>query len=158
MPKKKPQLNSLDKSIMRFLAQNGRARDIEIAKAIGVSDDTVRRHRERLEAEDYFRVEAVFNHRKLEYTNSYQLGIVLTPAVDVRDVAERLANMELVHFVALSLGPTHAIVANCQSRDPLELHRFIEELRKWREIERIDVNIIYETVKSMFHSLPQGAF
>ena len=138
--------------------KNGRARDTDIAKALNVSDDTVRRHRERLEAEGYFRVEAVFNPRKFEYANSYQLGLVLTPAVDVRDVAERLAKLELVHFVALSLGPTHAILVSCRAKDPLELNRFVEELRKWREIEKIDVNIIYETVKSMFHSLPQGAF
>lgn len=155
--REKTYLNKTDKAIMRLLAENGRMRDIEIARALDVSDDTVRRHRQRLEEEGYVRIEAVFNSRKFGYTNTYQLGLVLTPGTDTRAMAERLAKLETVHYVALSLGPTHAIIANCRSRDPLELNKLIEELRIWKEVERVDVNIIYDVVKAMFHRLPEAA-
>jgi len=158
MNEKNPKLGSVDKAIMRHLATNGRMRDIEIAEAIGVSDDTVRRHRERLEKEGYFRIEAVFSPRKFGYTNIYQLGIVLAPGVDTREIAERLAMLEQVHYVALSLGPTHSIIANCRSKEQMELNKLIEELRRWKEIERVDVNIIYDAVKTMFHRVPDDAF
>ncbi len=155
---KNPKFDSVDKAIMHLLAKNGRMRDIEIAEIVGVSDDTIRRHRQRLEKEGFFRVEAVFNPRKFGYTSIYQLGIVLTPGVDTREVAERLAMLEQFHYVALSLGPTHSIIANCRSKDQMELNRLVEELRRWKEIERVDVNIIYDAVKTMFHRVPEDAF
>ncbi len=157
MIEKKFELTSIDKKIVSFLAKNGRMRDNELAKVIGVSDDTIRRHREKLEAEGFFKIEAVFNTRKFGYTTSYQLGLVLTPGVDTRATAEKLSNLEPVHFVVLSLGPTHSIIANCRSKNPLDLNRLVEELRKWKEIERIDVNIIYDAIKNRLHNLPDDA-
>lgn len=158
MSEKKPKLDHIDREIILLLIENGRIRDVDIAKAIGVSDDTVRRRRQRLERGDFLRIEAVFNARKFGYTNSYELGLVLSPGVDTRVLAEKLAKLGSVHFVALSLGPTHSILANCRSKDPLELNKLVEELRMWKEIERIDVNIIYDVVKTMFHRLPEDAF
>jgi len=150
-------LDTIDKRIMALLAGNGRIRDLELAKAIGVSDDTIRRHRQHLEDEGCFRIEAVFNHRKFGYTSMYQLGIVLTPGVNTRAIAEKLAKLDRVNYVALSLGPTHTILANSRARDGMELNMLVEELRTWREIERVDVNIVYDVVKTMSHRLPEEA-
>lgn len=155
---KKLKIDKTDEEIMRLLSRNGRMRDLELAKAINVSDDTIRRHRQRLEDEGCFKIEAVFNSRKFGYTGTYQLGFVLAPGVETRAIAERLANLELVNFVALSLGPTHSVLANCRAKDPLELNKLVEDLRAWNEIERVDVNIIYDVVKTMSHRLPIGAF
>jgi DNA-binding Lrp family transcriptional regulator len=155
--REKISLSKMDIAILRLLAKDGRMRDIEIARALNTSDDTVRRHRERLEKQGYVRIEAVFNPRKFGYTNFYELGLLLTPGTDTRTVAERLAKLDLVSFVALSLGPTHSILANCSSRDPLELNRLIEELRRWKEIERVDINIIYDAIKTTLHRLPEAA-
>ncbi|MDQ1280533.1 MAG: Lrp/AsnC family transcriptional regulator, regulator for asnA, asnC and gidA [Thermoproteota archaeon] len=157
MSEKKPKIDKIDKAIIRLLMKNGRMRDIEIAKVIDVSDDTIRRRRQRLEEGDYFRIEAVFNARKFGYTNFYQIGLVLAPGVDTRSVAEKLTKLDPINFVALSLGPTHSILANCRSKDPLELNRLVEELRAWKEIERVDVNIVYDVVKAMSHRLPGDA-
>ncbi len=157
MSEKKPKLDKIDKAIIRLLMNNGRMRDVEIAKAVGISDDTVRRRRLRLEKGDFFRIEAVFTARKFGYTNFYQLGVILAPGVDTRAVAKKLAGLDPINFVALSLGPTHSILANCRSKDPLELNRLVEELRAWKEIERVDVNIVYDVVKAASHRLPEGA-
>jgi DNA-binding Lrp family transcriptional regulator len=151
-------IDDVDRAIMHLLMKNGRMRDVEIAKAVGVSNDTVRRRRQRLEKKGFIRIEAVFNARKFGYTNSYQLGLILTPGTDTRAIAGKLAKLKAVHFVALSFGPTHSILANCRSRDPMALNRLVEELRTWKEIERVDVNIIYDIVKTMFHRLPEDMF
>jgi DNA-binding Lrp family transcriptional regulator len=150
-------LDAIDKKIMALLAVNGRMRDLDLAKAIGVSDDTIRRHRQRLEDEGCFRIEAVFNSRKFGYTSTYQLGLVLAPGVNTRTIAEKLANLERVNYVALSLGPTHSILANSRAREAMELNMLVEELRTWKEIERVDVNIVYDVVKAMSHRLPEEA-
>jgi Lrp/AsnC family transcriptional regulator for asnA, asnC and gidA len=157
MSEKKPKLDNVDKAIIRLLMKNGRMRDVEVAKLIGASDDTVRRRRLRLEKGDFFRIEAVFNARRFGYTSFYQIGLVLAPGVDTRAVAEKLAKLDHINFVALSLGPTHSILANCRSKDPLELNRLVEELRAWKEIGRVDVNIVYDVVKAMSHRLPEDA-
>lgn len=70
-----------------------------------------------------------------------------------RKTAEKLASMREFFFVALSLGPTHAIIAVCIAREQLTLNNLVERLRTWQEIERIEVNIIYEVLKYTYNEL-----
>ncbi len=71
-----------------------------------------------------------------------------------RKIAEKLASKKEFFFVALSLGPTHSIVASCFARDQIILNKLVEELRTWNEIEKIETNIIYEVLKSGYHDIP----
>jgi hypothetical protein len=34
------------------------------------------------------------------------------------------------------------------------LNKVVEELRTWKEIEKIETNIIYEVLKSEYHDIP----
>ncbi len=128
--------------------------DMKIARKIGISHDTVKRRRKKLEDADYIKIQANINPRKLGYTNVFILGITLAPGNDVRKIAEKLASMKEFFFVALSLGPTHSIVASCFARDQIILNKLVEELRTWKEIEKIETNIIYEVLKSGYHDIP----
>ena len=127
--------------------------DMEIARKIGVSHDTVKRRRNKLEDAGYIKIQANINPRKLGYTNVFILGITLAPGVDVRKIAEKLASRKEFFFVALSLGPTHSIVASCFAMDQIILNKLVEELRIWKEIEKIETNIIYEVLKSGYHDI-----
>ena len=127
--------------------------DMEIARKIGISHDTVKRRRKKLEDADYIKIQANINPRKLGYTNVFILGITLAPGNDVRKIAEQLASKKEFFFVALSLGPTHSIVASCFARDQIILNKLVEELRTWKEIEKIETNIIYEVLKSGYHDI-----
>jgi len=68
-------------------------------------------------------------------------------------IAEKLTAKKEFFFVALSLGPTHSIVASCFARDQIILNKLVEELRTWKEIEKIETNIIYEVLKSGYHDV-----
>ena len=127
--------------------------DMEIARKIGVSHDTVKRRRNKLEDAGYIKIQANINPRKLGYTNVFILGITLAPGIDVRKIAEKLASRKEFFFVALSLGPTHSIVASCFAMDQIILNKLVEELRIWKEIEKIETNIIYEVLKSGYHDI-----
>ena len=127
--------------------------DMEIARKIGISHDTVKRRRKKLEDADYIKIQANINPSKLGYTNVFILGITLAPGNDVRKIAEQLASKKEFFFVALSLGPTHSIVASCFARDQIILNKLVEELRTWNEIEKIETNIIYEVLKSGYHDI-----
>jgi len=146
-------MDETDKKIIELLQQDGRMEDMEIARKIGVSHDTVKRRRNKLEDAGYIKIQANINPRKLGYTNVFILGITLAPGVDVRKIAEKLASRKEFFFVALSLGPTHSIVASCFAMDQIILNKLVEELRIWKEIEKIETNIIYEVLKSGYHDI-----
>ena len=147
-------MDETDKQIIELLQQDGRMDDVEIARKIGISHDTVKRRRKKLEDADYIKIQANINPRKLGYTSVFILGITLAPGIDARKMAEKLASKKEFFFVALSLGPTHAIVASCFARDQIILNKLVEELRNWKEIEKIETNIIYEVLKSGYHDIP----
>ena len=147
-------MDNTDKQIIELLQQDGRMDDVEIARKTGISHDTAKRRRKKLEEAGYIKIQANINPRKLGYTNVFILGLTLAPGVDVRKVAEELASMNDFFFVALSLGPTHSIVASCFARDQIILNKLVEELRTWKEIEKIETNIIYEVLKSGYHDIP----
>jgi DNA-binding Lrp family transcriptional regulator len=147
-------MDETDKKIIELLQQDGRMDDVEIARKIGISHDTVKRRRKKLEEDSSIKIQANINPRKLGYTSVFILGITLVPGMDVRKTAEKLASMKEFFFVALSLGPTHAIVASCFAKDQIILNKLVEELRTWKEIEKIETNIIYEVLKSGYHDIP----
>jgi len=146
-------MDETDKKIIELLQQDGRMEDLETARKIGISHDTVKRRRKKLEDAGYIKIQANINPRKLGYTNVFILGITLAPGIDIRKIAEKLASRKEFFFVALSLGPTHSIVASCFARDQIILNKLVEELRTWKEIEKIETNIIYEVLKSGFHDV-----
>ncbi len=147
-------MDSTDKQIIELLQHDGRMDDVEIARKTGISHDTAKRRRKKLEEAGYIKIQANINPRKLGYTNVFILGLTLAPGVDVRKVARKLASMKEFFFVALSLGPTHSIVASCFAQDQIILNKLVEELRTWKEIEKIETNIIYEVLKSGYHDIP----
>ena len=148
-------MDNTDKQIIELLQQDGRMDDVEIARKTGISHDTAKRRRKKLEEAGYIKIQANINPRKLGYTNVFILGLTLAPGVDVRKMAKKLASMKEFFFVALSLGPTHSIVASCFARDQIILNKLVEELRTWKEIEKIETNIIYEVLKSGYHDIPE---
>ncbi len=150
-------MDETDKKIIELLQQDGRLEDVEIARRTGISHDTVKRRRKKLEEACYIKIQANINPCKFGYTNVFFLGISLIPGADSRKIAEKLTSMKEFFFVALSLGPTHAIVASCFAREQIELNKIVEELRTWKEIEKIETNIIYEVLKSGYHDIPVTA-
>ncbi len=147
-------MDETDKNIIELLQQDGRMDDVEIARKIGISHDTVKRRRKKLEEASYIKIQANINPHKLGYIHVFFLGITLAPGTDVRKIAEKLVARKESFFVALSLGPTHSIVAACLARDQIILNKLVEELRTWKEIEKIETNIIYEVLKSGYHDIP----
>lgn len=146
-------MDETDKKIIGLLQRDGRMDDVEISRRVGVSHDTVKRRRTKLEDADYINIKANINPCKLGYTNVFFIGISLIPGSDTRKIAEKIASIKEFFFVSLSLGPTHSIVAACFARDQMILNSLVENLRIWKEIEKIETNIIYEVLKSGYHNI-----
>ncbi|MDW7728327.1 MAG: AsnC family transcriptional regulator [Candidatus Methanoperedens sp.] len=135
-------MDETDRKIIGLLQQDGRMDDVEIARSVGVSHDTVKRRRTRLEDAGYINIKANLNPCKLGYTNVFFIGISLIPGSDTRKIAGKIASKREFFFVSLSLGPTHSIVAACFARDQMTLNNLVENLRTWKELEKAYGKII----------------
>ena len=60
-------MNDTDTRILQHLMEDGRKSNVEIAKAIGVSEETVRRRRAGLQRDGVYEIMAVPDYRKLGY-------------------------------------------------------------------------------------------
>jgi Lrp/AsnC family transcriptional regulator for asnA, asnC and gidA len=96
-------MDELDRKIIGLLQVDGRASNAKIAREVGVSEGTVRRRLRRLIQDDVVKVIAVPNLEKMGYATTALIGLQTGPGKsDV--VAEALARLEEVHYVAITTG------------------------------------------------------
>ena len=96
-------MDKLDTRIIALLQKEGRASNAGIAREVGVSEGTVRRRLKWLLDEEYIRVAALLDPRKMGYASEALIGVqVDTDKVD--QVADDLAELEEVKWVAVTTG------------------------------------------------------
>jgi Lrp/AsnC family transcriptional regulator, regulator for asnA, asnC and gidA len=98
-------MEELDCKIMALLQLDGPASNVRIAREVGVTDGIVRRRLGRLLEDDFIATVAVSNLEKLGYTTTALIGLQTTPAKQ-EAVADAIARLAEVHYVAITLGPT----------------------------------------------------
>ena len=96
-------MDELDDRIVELLRRDGRASNARIARDVGVSEGTVRRRLKRLIDDEVMHVAAVPNMEKLGYTTSALIGIQTDPG-QVDSVADAIAELDQVHYVAITTG------------------------------------------------------
>ncbi|MGQ4892062.1 MAG: Lrp/AsnC family transcriptional regulator [Candidatus Njordarchaeia archaeon] len=154
MPRKKKTIDRVDLEIIKLLRENGRMTDVDMAKRIGVSKDTVKRRKERLINSGFIHIKALVNPVKFGYKYSFIMGIKVAPGVDVRELAEKLSEIRLIIFIGLSLGTQYNIIAWARAKDQVELQNLVEDIRKnFREIESIETIIIYDIIKHDYYEI-----
>jgi len=96
-------MDELDRKIIGLLQVDGRASNAKIAREVGVSEGTVRRRLRRLIQDDVVKVIAVPNLEKMGYATTALIGLQTGPGKSDM-VAEALARLEEVHYVAITTG------------------------------------------------------
>jgi Lrp/AsnC family transcriptional regulator for asnA, asnC and gidA len=96
-------MDELDRRIIDILQVDGRASNARIARAVGVSEGTIRRRLRRLIQDGVINVIAVPNLEKMGYDTTALVGLQTDPG-RIDGVAEALAELDGVHFVALTTG------------------------------------------------------
>lgn len=96
-------MDELDRKIIGLLQMDGRASNAKIAREVGVSEGTVRRRLRRLIQDDVVKVIAVPNLEKMGYATTALVGLQTSPGRSDA-VAEALARLEEVHYVAITTG------------------------------------------------------
>ena len=96
-------MDALDSEIIGILQNDGRASNAGIAREVGVSEGTVRRRLKRLVDEDFIKVVALINHRRLGYSSEAIVGIQVDPSI-VDQVADAVSMLVEVSWVVVTTG------------------------------------------------------
>ena len=99
-------MDRLDVQIISKLQENGNSTNANIAKSIKptpVSEETVRRRLKRLIQDEYIKVVAVPNPRKMGYESQVIIGLQVS-ADKVDDVSDALSGMSEVNWVSITTG------------------------------------------------------
>jgi Lrp/AsnC family transcriptional regulator for asnA, asnC and gidA len=102
-------LDEMDKRIVRVLQKNARTPNTEIARALGVTETTIRNRVARLLDERQIGVVAVVNPEATEATISAFLEISLHPK-NLDAVVEKLRARGEVRYLGLTLGRAQIII------------------------------------------------
>lgn len=96
-------LDEIDLQAIRYLQEDGRLSNSEIARRIGVSEPTVRKRIERLIQDGIIKVVAVLNPRRAGYAAGALVGIRTYPG-QAQEVGEQLAQLNEVIYLGYITG------------------------------------------------------
>lgn len=116
--------DELDEQLIALLQSDGRMSNREVGRHLGVSDGTIRQRLKRLKEEKIIRLGVVCNPLAVGFEAAAYVRIAAEPS-SVRRVADALAAMNEVLFVALTLG-SYDVMAFAVTRTRLDLNRLIE--------------------------------
>ena len=120
-------LDTIDRSIVSLLLEDGRISSAEITRRIGhVSERAVRYRIERLVRTGVIRISAIVNPQAVGFTVIGDVLIDVAPG-KLQDVAAQLVEFPTVSYVAGSVGEGDLSV-QVYARDTEELLRFVNEV------------------------------
>jgi len=147
-------IDDIDRKIIEILQEDGRISDTDLAKMLGISNDTARRRRERLIKNGLIKIRALVDPKKFGYKFNIHLAIKTKKGVDLKSFSERIAMDPNAYYVAISLGPSHHVLVHYRGKTNDDLYSFIEKLRNDDDVENVDVNVIFDVIKSGYHRVP----
>ncbi len=141
-------LDNLDRDIISLLKVDGRISYKDIAKQLNVPDATARYRVQRLLQSDLIQIQAWPNPK---YFGVPQIAIVQLFIENgwIEPVAERLAAIDEVQFVAITAG-RHNIVVDVYFDDHKELLEFYAKLNSVTGIMRYETQIIIKLLKAKY--------
>ncbi len=138
-------MNDTDTRILQHLMDDGSKSNVEIAKATGVVEETVRRRRAGLQKDGVYEVVAIPNYRKLGYGVELLLGIEADGS-QLDEVAEALSELEEVYRVSCTTGSFN-VFAWLTVRSMNDVTTVLNE--KIRNISGIDRVVTFYCIETM---------
>ncbi|MEX0625664.1 MAG: Lrp/AsnC family transcriptional regulator [Chloroflexota bacterium] len=135
-------LDDLDLSLLQALQANGRVPNARIARALGVSEPTVRKRIERLIRDRFLKVVAVINPVRTPYRVDVVIGVRVRPG-SALEMGSALAEMDETVYVGYTAG-RYDLIIEVLSRTDEDLFAFLSE-----RLGRLDGIVSTET----FHVL-----
>jgi Lrp/AsnC family transcriptional regulator, regulator for asnA, asnC and gidA len=142
-------LSELDIGIIKFLRQDGRMSNRDLARALGASEVTIRKRLKSMRDRKILTVMALVEPHQL----GYQHDVIISLRVDAKHlecVAEGLAKLPEVRFVAITSG-AHDILFAALFKDTEDLLQFmLTKLASFEGIVSTDTTFSLRVLKRTF--------
>ncbi len=140
-------LDRLDRGIVEHLSEDARTSNREIARALKVTEGTIRTRVKRLLDEKIIRIGAITNVNRLKKPLVAILWIEVESAMSIRQVAEDLAALPLISYVATMLGRCDVMAATI-AEDGDQLIRYIHEtIDRINGVHQVRYTLVHKFVK-----------
>ena len=98
-----PEIDQIDRQMIRILQRNGRGSNAQVAREVGVSEGTIRRRLKRLVQEELITVVAFPNPEKFGYGTEALVAVQVDPE-RTQEVALQLSALPETSWVAVTTG------------------------------------------------------
>ncbi|MBX6379005.1 MAG: Lrp/AsnC family transcriptional regulator [Clostridia bacterium] len=140
------ELDRTEKEMILLLQADGRMSFVDMAKAIGVTEGTIRRKFNRLVEEGIIHIAAIADPFKVGYETPAFIGI-RTESSHIDEVCRRLAALPRLRYVAASTGE-YDIICEGYFASNQELSQFIiEELGQIPGIKETTTTLVLQIYK-----------
>ncbi len=146
-------LDHIDHEIIRMLQHDGRTPFTEIAKALGISEGTVRNRVARLTENQTIQVVALIDPYRLGFDAAALIGVSVEPPL-IEAAAEQIARFPEVSYLVLVSGMFDLIVeALCRDRE--HLANFLSQsLHQVPGVKSTQTFVILRTYKMAYGARP----
>jgi Lrp/AsnC family transcriptional regulator for asnA, asnC and gidA len=147
-------LTEIDRRILAALSADGRARYLDIARSLGVSEGQVRQRVQAMTDSGALKVMAIVNPMGLEYRTMAWLAVRASPGTRMVDLADRLADLPFVTYVAICTG-RFDLFAEVICLSEFELLRLLDDrIRQLDGIGDLEVSLYLELHYKPLRPLP----
>jgi len=139
-------LDELDRQIVRILQKEGRTSNTDIARALGVTETTIRKRVAQLLDDDMMTIVAVPTPKAVGGSISALIGLSVSPRA-IHEVSQRLRSCREVRYVGMSAG-RYDIMIEVWAEDKERLLDFVtERLGAIKGITNVETALILRVVK-----------
>lgn len=142
-------IDKVERQIILLLQQNGRMSYVEMADSIGVAEGTVRRKFHRLLEDGLIKVAAVASPFAIGF-DTPAIITIRTETGRIRHVAEQLARLPGVRFIALATGTFDIIMEGYWSNNQALSAFLIEDLSKVEGIREFSTSLVLDIMKQAY--------
>ena len=147
-------LDDFDQQLVKLLQKDGRMSFTDIANKLNVAVSTVRNRYKKLVDDKVLHILGWVDPTKSSYNSYSRVTIEIQPSSMIEEVADQLAKVEAVSFLAITSGPAD-IEVNLMCRDNKHLLEVMkEQIHSIKGVHRTTSTVYYEVRKWASYDLP----
>lgn len=148
-------IDEIDSKIVRLLQRNGRLRNTEIAKAVGISESTVRNRLNRLIHEEFITITAIGNPDKLGFGVIGNFAITIDPKKTDHVIGE-LNQIKALWYITHTVGASDFFV-EFSVKSLKDLDQLLVKIQRIDGIIQVNTSLLRKCIRPSYGWWPSGS-